>query len=179
HVARLLDGLAAVHRLQHGEFARALLERARDPEDELGPLGAGELPPVLLVGVAGRLHGEVDVLRAGLGHLGQRLLGGRVDGLEVLPRFRLDEVPADEQAVPVLEPDDVGRLGGGGVLPDRLSPPTWTPTPRPVSWKNSRAASIMHRAAWRVAAGWIFPVEVLMKSAPAAMARTEACRIRS
>ena len=39
-VARLLDRLAAVQRLEHGELAGALLEDARDPEQVLGALAA-------------------------------------------------------------------------------------------------------------------------------------------
>ncbi len=50
---------------------------------------------------------------------------------------------------------------------------------RPVrSWK-SRIASSMTSETGRVAAGWILPVEVLMKSAPAAMASTLARRTLS
>ncbi len=44
-VARLLDRLAAVHRLQDGELARALLELPRDPEQVLRALGAGQVAP--------------------------------------------------------------------------------------------------------------------------------------
>ena len=44
-VARLLDRLAAVQRLEHRELARALLEDARDPEQVLRALAAGERRP--------------------------------------------------------------------------------------------------------------------------------------
>ena len=44
-VARLLDRLAAVHRLQHRELARPLLELPGDPVEVLRALGAGELAP--------------------------------------------------------------------------------------------------------------------------------------
>ena len=47
-VARLLDRLAAVQRLEHGELARALLEDARDPEQVLRALGAGQRRPAVL-----------------------------------------------------------------------------------------------------------------------------------
>ena len=53
-VARLLDRLAAVQRLEHGELARALLEDARDPEQVLRPLRAGQRRPAVLERVAGR-----------------------------------------------------------------------------------------------------------------------------
>ena len=58
----------------------------------------------------------------------------------------------------------------------RMPPATLIPTARPVSWWNSRAVSIMHSAEGRVDPVPIFPVDVLMKSAPAAMASTEARR---
>src|SRR5918996_3422027 len=57
-----------------------------------------------------------------------------------------------------------------------MPPATLTPTARPVWRWKSRAASIMHRAPACVALEAIFPVEVLMKSAPAAMASMEALR---
>ena len=115
-VARLLDRLAAVHRLEHGELARALLELARDAVDVLRALAAGEGLP----GAgrrAGSLDGERHVLDARLGDLGERLLGRRVDRREPPAALRLDELPADEQPVAVLEPHDVRRLGRGRVRP--------------------------------------------------------------
>ena len=78
-VARLLDRLAAVHRLEHGELARALLEDARDPEQVLGALRAGERRPAVLERVARRSDGAVDLLGRRLRDLGQRLLGRRAD----------------------------------------------------------------------------------------------------
>ena len=45
HVARLLDGLAAVERLEHRELAAALLQDARDAEQVLGSLAAGQRAP--------------------------------------------------------------------------------------------------------------------------------------
>src|ERR671919_439077 len=57
-----------------------------------------------------------------------------------------------------------------------MPPATLTPTARPVWRWKSRAASIMHRAPACVALEAILPVEVLMKSAPAAMASIEALR---
>ena len=53
--------------------------------------------------------------------------------------------------------------------------PTW----RPVWRSKSRAASNITSVTGSVAAGWTLPVEVLMKSAPAAIARTLARRTLS
>jgi hypothetical protein len=65
----------------------------------------------------GCADGAVDVLLAGLGDLRERLLAGGVDGREVLARRGLDELAADEEAVAVLEGDDVARFRGGRVVP--------------------------------------------------------------
>ena len=43
-------------------------------------------------GAAGRAHGGVDVGGAGLGDLGEHLLGRRVDGLERPPSSGVDEL---------------------------------------------------------------------------------------
>ncbi len=119
-VARLLDRLAAVHRLEHGELAGALLELARDPVQVLRPLAAGEIAPRLLECASGGRHRELDVLGARLGDLRERLLRRRVDGLEPSPALRLDELAADEQPVPILQVDDLRRLRRVRVLPQRL-----------------------------------------------------------
>src|ERR671937_403832 len=47
-VARLLDRLAAVERLEHGELARTLLQNARDPEQVLRALGRRHGRPAVL-----------------------------------------------------------------------------------------------------------------------------------
>ena len=60
-VARLADRLAAVQRLEHGELARPLLEEARDSEEVLRALGAGQGRPAVLEGVARGLDGELHL----------------------------------------------------------------------------------------------------------------------
>jgi hypothetical protein len=109
-VARLPDRLAAVERLEHGELARALLEDARDAKEVLRPLARPQPGPSVRVRVAGGLHGQAHVLGAGVGDLGQRLLVARRDARLELGRARLDPLAADEEAVALLEPDDVARL---------------------------------------------------------------------
>ena len=56
-VARLLDRLAAVERLEHGELARALLEDARDAEEVLRALRRRDRRPAVLECVARRRDG--------------------------------------------------------------------------------------------------------------------------
>jgi hypothetical protein len=73
-VARLLDRLAAVQRLEHRELARALLEDARDPEEVLRALRRRELRPAVLVRGARGLHRGVDLFLRRLADLGERLL---------------------------------------------------------------------------------------------------------
>jgi hypothetical protein len=109
-VARLLDRLASVERLEHGELAAPLLQDPRDAEEVLRALGRPEAAPPVLVRVAGGRDREVDVLRAAVGHLGERLLGCRADGGLVLAGLRLEPLAADEEPVPALEADDVARL---------------------------------------------------------------------
>ena len=60
-VARLLDGLAVVERLQHGELAGAFLEDPGDAEEVLRPLSARQFRPHPAVGAPGRTDGVVDV----------------------------------------------------------------------------------------------------------------------
>jgi hypothetical protein len=114
-VARLADRLAAVERLEHGELARPLLQRACDAVHDLRPLASRRLLPAVRR-VVGGAHGRVDVVGARLGDLGQHLLGGRVHRLEPAVRLRFDERAADEE--PVLRPDvdDGGGLARRRVL---------------------------------------------------------------
>jgi hypothetical protein len=81
-VARFLDRLAGVHRLEDGELAAALLEDPRDPEQVLGALLPRQVAPAGLLGPSSGANGPVDVRRRGLGDLRDDLLGRRVDALE-------------------------------------------------------------------------------------------------
>ena len=96
-VARLLDRLAVVERLQHRELAAALGDDAGDAVEVLGALASGHRGPDLLVGATGGLDRGVDVGLGGLGDLGQHLLGGRADRLERRAR-PVDELAVDEAA---------------------------------------------------------------------------------
>ncbi len=60
-----------------------------------------------------------------------------------------------------------------------MPPAGFIPTRRSVSACTSRIASSMHSVTGSVAAGLILPVEVLMKSAPAAIASSDARRTAS
>jgi hypothetical protein len=113
-VARLLDRLPAVQRLEHGELAGALREDARDPEQVLRALRRIEPRPVRERLARGG-DGPRDVLGPCLADLGERRLVARRDGREVL--LRGHPLAADEEAVAVLELDDVGALGRGRVHP--------------------------------------------------------------
>ena len=115
-VPRLADWLAAVERLEHRELASALLQDAGDPVDDLGPLPRRPGRPAVLERSAGSDYRRVHVLGAGVGDLGELLLAGGADGGVELTGARLDELTADEEAVPILELNDVPRLGRRGVL---------------------------------------------------------------
>ena len=86
-VARLRDRLAAVHRLDHRQLARLLLEQARDAVEVLAALGARQPRPAAKRR-ARRAHRRVDVGLARLGELGELLLGGGVDRVEPAARLR-------------------------------------------------------------------------------------------
>jgi hypothetical protein len=107
-VARLLDGLAAVQRLEHRELARAFLQDPRDPEQVLRALRARELRPSVRERAARSADGEIDVRLGCLPHRRERLLVARRDRLVALGR--LDPRAADEEAVALAQRDDVGRL---------------------------------------------------------------------
>src|SRR5439155_24364279 len=94
-----------------------LLEDPGDPEEVLGPLLAREIAPSAPEGVARRLDRPIHVLGGAAGDLRQRLLGCGVHGREDAAIRGLHLAAADEQAVAVLELDDVARFGGGRILP--------------------------------------------------------------
>ena len=119
-VARLADRLAAVQRLEHGELARTLLEQARDPEQVLRALGARECRPAVLVRRARSIDCEPHVVGARLRDLRERLLRRGADRRVPLAGARLDPLATDEQAVALVDGDDVTRLRGVGVVPARL-----------------------------------------------------------
>ena len=120
-VAALLDRLAGVHALDDGELARALLEDARDAVEVLRPLAARQLRPARPMRLVGRGDRAADVRLRGVSDLRQRLLGRRVDDGERLARLRRAELVADEEAVLGLDPDVIGRLRRGSVLPRVLA----------------------------------------------------------
>ena len=84
-VAALLDRLARVHRFEDGELAAALLEDPRDPEQVLGPLLARQRRPRAVAGAARGADRLVDVGGGRAGDLGERLLGGGIDAVNVAP----------------------------------------------------------------------------------------------
>ena len=116
-VPRLLDRLATVERLRYGELARALLDQAGDPEEVLRTLARPQRRPAALEGTARRLDCEVDVPWPRERDLSEVLLGRRGDRRKPLPRAGRELLASDEEAVALLERDDVPRLRGRGVLP--------------------------------------------------------------
>ena len=117
-VARLLDGLAAVERLEDRELAAALLEDARDAEQVLGALAPGQRAPVALGRLAARRSTAWST--SSTPARATSASGSSVAGSmrrEPLAAARRDLLAADEQAVARLELDDVARLGRRRVLP--------------------------------------------------------------
>ncbi len=116
-VAAFLDRLAAVHRFEHGQFARLLLNDAGDAVKILAPLAAGQLPPPAVEGAARGLDRGVHVVRVGGRDLGELLFRGRVDGIEVFARVRRGEFPVDKQLVTRGDGDVFAVLGRRRVIP--------------------------------------------------------------
>ena len=105
-IARLFDRLAVVQGLQDGELPSAFLQDARDTEEILASLSAGQPAPRPFESRSGGPHRRLDVGLACFGDLGQGLLGGRVDGLVSRSIRSLDEVTADKQSVRRGDGDD-------------------------------------------------------------------------
>src|SRR5437879_6385033 len=114
-VARFLDRLAAVQRLQHCELARALLQDASDAEQVLRALRARKPRPAVLERIARRADGEVDLFACRLADLGERLLGRRRD--RCIRLLRLQPLATDEVPVALAQRDDVARLGRRRIFP--------------------------------------------------------------
>ena len=116
-VARLLDRLAAVQRLEHRELARALLEDARDPEEVLRALAPGQRRPARRTPRARRRpRARRPRARPGATSASGSSSRGR-DRREALAGARLDPLAADEEAVALAQRDDVARLGRRRVRP--------------------------------------------------------------
>ena len=116
-VAAFLDRLAAVHRLEHGQFARFLLDQPRDAIKEFAALASGHFAPDILVSAPRRFHREIDVARVRLRDLGEFFFRGGIDRSEIFPRARRDEFSADEQLIARLELDVIVRFRRGRVTP--------------------------------------------------------------
>jgi hypothetical protein len=117
-VARLADGLAVVHRFQHGQQARVALHDARERVEVPRAAVAAECLPCGK-GLSCRPDRRVDVLLGALGDVGDALPRCRVHHLERRRRLRplaVDEVA--EAAVVLVEPllCRLRRLGSGTVL---------------------------------------------------------------
>src|SRR5205823_14410027 len=99
------------------ELARALLQDAGDAEEVFGTLARTDRGPALGVRLARGLHRAIDVRLPRLGDLGERLLPRGIDRRIALVRKRFDELTTDEEAVALLEMDDLARFRCGRVFP--------------------------------------------------------------
>ena len=95
-VPRLLDRLATIQRLRDGKLPRTILQQPRDAEEILRPLPARQLAPDVIIRRLRRLIRRIDIGGTRLRDLGQLALVGRIDGVEILPRLRCDELSVDE-----------------------------------------------------------------------------------
>ena len=110
-VAAFADGLAIVHRFQHGQKPRVFLHKPGQRIQVSGPLMPGKPRPFRLR-AAGCGNGRVQVFGRALRHLGQHLGRRGVLRLKRLARFGEAAVdPVAEAAAMCLQP--VLRLGAG------------------------------------------------------------------
>jgi hypothetical protein len=123
-VTGLADGLAVVDRLQHRQFAGALLDQAGDAEEILRPVGSPHRSPDPPVRLPGRRDGGVHIGRCRLGDLGQDLLGGGVHCLAKTTINGVHEGAVDEEPIRGLDVHNRTGLRGGCVVEGRhgLSP---------------------------------------------------------
>ena len=117
HVAGLLDGFAAVHGFQHGEFAHLFLDDAGDAEKVFAPFAAGHFAPDFVVGAAGGLDGAVHVLLVAEGDFCQLLFRGGINGIKIFSGGGRDKFTVDEQLVPRRDDVILGLLRRGRVIP--------------------------------------------------------------
>ena len=168
-VARLLDRLAGVHRLEDGELARPLLEDPGDPEQVLRPLLAGQRAPRPAERASARPGPPCPCRRAVA--RATSASGSSVAGLTVVkvwPSRRGDVLAADEQPVALLERDDVARLGRRRVLPRDRRAVAEAPARRGAGRRGSRAPSAVRGvgAAGRSAGVFGSPSRPLWHSIP-------------
>lgn len=115
-----VDGLAIVERLDSSQQVCVLLEQIGQLQQQASPLGGGSLLPRALECLAGGSYGQVDILLVTLVNLGDNLLGGGVDNVELLLVDRLDplavNVPEKRRKVlvPVAREEQVIVWGDGG-----------------------------------------------------------------
>ncbi len=80
-VTGLVDGQAGVLGLQGGDLGDIGFDQLAEPVHDLGALLGGHAGPAREGGLGG-VHRQTDLVLVARGHLGQHLLGGRVDRLE-------------------------------------------------------------------------------------------------
>ena len=89
HALGELDRLAVVERLELGQLVGVRLEGVGERQHRARALGGGDAAPAaVLERLAGGADGAVDVLGAGVRHLGDRPAGGGVERLERAARRR-------------------------------------------------------------------------------------------
>jgi hypothetical protein len=127
-IAGLADRLAAVHGLEAGQLARALLDDARDAVEVARAIGARHRSPHVVECAPRRGHRAVDVGRRGVADLAEHLLGGGVHRRQ-RPAIRgWSELAVDVEPVARGDLEVVGRFGG------RRVPPGLQPQLRPCRW---------------------------------------------
>ncbi len=111
-IAALADRLAAVHRLEHGEFASLLLEEPGDAEKVFATLRRSHRSPCFFKGTPRAFHRRVEVGLPRLGDEGVPFARRGIDRGEILPRLRRDELAVDEELVALFQRHRKGLRDG-------------------------------------------------------------------
>ena len=99
HIAAFADGLSTVHRLEHRQLPRSLLNSPSDAVEVLGPL-LGLRPRPFPKGGSSGFDGGIDVGGIRLVAAREDVFRRWIDRFERLPSPAGDEATADEQAMP-------------------------------------------------------------------------------
>lgn len=106
------EGLAVVQGLNGSYLLKVALHKIRELVDEPAPVRRGNIAPLALEGGTSRSHGGIDILLGGFLNGGNRLLVGRVNGLDGLALGSLDVLVVDEPETRQLVPsgEEAGSL---------------------------------------------------------------------
>jgi hypothetical protein len=116
-IARFFDRFAAVHRFEHGELTRFLLNQTRDAVEIFAALAPGHFSPNAIESAPRRFYRKIDIARSAVRDLCQSFLSCGIDRIEIFPGTRFHELSADEKLVFRFELDVAVRFRRRRIIP--------------------------------------------------------------